>query len=156
MGTAFLPFSRASFSLDLIVVVLAVFVPLLTVSIAAVRYRRAYAFHKRMQIGLGIGLGIAILVFEFDIRINGWRHLAEASPYYETWVFPSLVIHLVLALPALVLWFLTIFFALRKFPQPIGPGAYSRSHKRLARWAAFAMYGTAVTGWVFYWLAFVS
>ncbi len=156
MGTGFLPSSRASFSLDFIVVVLAVFVPLLTVSIYAVRRRRAYALHKRMQIGLGVALGLAIILFELDIRMNGWRYLAEASPYYETWVMPSLVIHLMFALPALVLWFLTIFLAVKKFPQPVAPGAYSRSHKKLARWAAFAMYGTAVTGWLFYWLAFVS
>jgi hypothetical protein len=46
--------------------------------------------------------------------------------------------------------------ALRKYPSPPVPGPHSRQHVPLARLAAIDMALTAITGWVFYWLAFVD
>ena len=49
-----------------------------------------------------------------------------------------------------------IIQALRKFPSPPKPGPHSAAHKRWAWLATIAMVGTAVTGWAFYYLAFVA
>jgi putative membrane protein len=54
-----------------------------------------------------------------------------------------------------ILWPVTIVLALRKFPNPPAPGAHSPTHIRLARLAALDMLLTSITGWIFYWLAFV-
>ncbi len=42
------------------------------------------------------------------------------------------------------------------FPNPPVPGPHSPWHRRYARLAALDMICTAVTGWIFYYLAFVA
>jgi hypothetical protein len=42
------------------------------------------------------------------------------------------------------------------FPRPAGPNHHSRFHKRWGTVAAIDMVMTTLTGWVFYWLAFVA
>ena len=67
-----------------------------------------------------------------------------------------LIVHLSCAIPTAVLWVVVIWQALRHFPSPPGPSNYSRRHA-LGGWlAALGMVLTAVTGWLFYWLAFVA
>ena len=153
--------TRASFMLDFVFVAMFAVVPLLGLSIYLVKYRRQYALHKAMQIALGVILAGAVTAFEVDMRLNGWRHLAEPSPYYranwsEGLVNWSLWIHLCFAITTCVLWVYVIVQALRKFPRPIRPGMHSRAHIFWARLAALDMTLTAVTGWVFYGLAFVA
>lgn len=156
MGAGFLPFSRANFSLDLIAIVLAILLPMLTISIWAVRRRRAFQFHKRMQLTLTVLLLAAVILFELDIRSNGWRDAAKGSPYYEVWVAPVLVIHLLFSIPTLILWLYTVIFALKSFPQSVSPNRFSARHRKMGYLAVGGMYATAITGWMFYWLAFVS
>jgi len=60
------------------------------------------------------------------------------------------------AVPTLVLWIVVVVAALRKFSRPPAPGPHSRWHARWGMIAAVEMLMTAVTGWVFYWLAFVA
>ncbi|HEY2839691.1 MAG TPA: DUF420 domain-containing protein [Pirellulales bacterium] len=171
--------TRASLMLD--VVFLAMFGVLLALSFSVwlVRNRKRYALHKRIQILLGVVLLITVSLFEIDMRVNGWRSRAVASPYFAPieqpgpvlksfyqgllrqqevpgWVFTSLYIHLCFAVTTTLLWIFVIVQAVRKIPKPPGPCAYSAAHKRWARLAAIDMGFTAVTGWIFYCLAFVA
>lgn len=153
--------TRASLMLDVVVLAMVAVIPILVVSIYLVRVHRQYRWHKRLQCVLGILLAIAVTLFEIDIRMHGWRDRAEASPYYDTkWshglVNWSLWIHLVFALSATVLWIVVTVRALRRFPSPPAPSAHSGSHIFWARLAAGAMVMTAVTGWIFYYFAFVA
>ena len=95
------------------------------------------------------------------MRVNGWRQRAEASPYVShdgstDWVALALGVHLCFAVTTALLWIVVIVQALRKFPDPPQPGSHSASHRRLGFVAAGDMVCTAVTGWIFYWLAFVA
>lgn len=152
----FLPFSRASFMLDFVALAMFLILPLLSWSLFEVRIRRNYLRHKRLQIFLGGLLLVAVVLFEVDIRVNGWRHLAEPSPYYQTLLFPVLYVHLFFACSTSLLWIVTIVSALRNIPNPPRPCPHSTWHKRLARPAAATMFCTAITGWTFYWMAFVA
>lgn len=149
--------TRASLMLDVVFVAMIVVVPVLLWSIALVRYRQNYLLHKRVQIALATVLLLAVAFFEIDMRfLTDWRHRAEPSPYYETWVFPSLYVHLVFAVPTAVLWIVVTVQALRRFPNPPQPGPHSRQHVFWARLAAIEMCLTAITGWIFYLLAFAA
>lgn len=152
----FLPFSRAPLALDLISLVMLVVVPVLTWSLYLVRSRHDYRLHKAVQIWTGVGLGAALLVFEVDVRLHGWRLGAKASPYYDTWLFPVFYVHLGAAITTTLLWIYTLTTALKGFPSPPRPGGESRRHRRVTGLAALGMYGTAVTGWTFYWMAFIA
>ena len=149
--------TRASIMLDVVFVAMFALIPLMGWSIAAVKYRRNYEFHKKLQLVLGVVLLITVVLFELDLQlITKWRDRAAASPYYDTWVFPSLYLHLFFAVPTLLLWVYVIVDSVRKFATPPRPNAYSHRHKKLGKLAAIEMTLTALTGWVFYWLAFVS
>jgi uncharacterized membrane protein YozB (DUF420 family) len=103
-----------------------------------------------------VGLLLVIVAFEIEVRLRGWTQWAKASPFYDGILFPFLYGHVALATLTTGLWILTMVKAMRHFPVPPRPGAYSPSHKRLARWAALAMFLTATTGWTFFWMAFIA
>jgi putative membrane protein len=156
----FLPGSRASLMLDVVVLAMFAVLPTLAVSIWLVR-RGHYRLHKRIQLALGIVLLVAIAAFEVDMQlVSGWRERAMPSPYYGTldrwgWVSYALCVHLLFALPTFLLWLVVIGGAVRNFPTPPRPSRHSPRHRLLGRLAAGGMLLTALTGWVFYWLAFV-
>ena len=156
MLPGFIPHSRASFTLDLIATAMLVVVPALAWSLRVARVHGNHALHGRIQVALGGLLLIVVLLFEVEMRRFGWRHLARPSVYYGTLLEPVLRVHLCCAISATLLWAWTLFGALRHFAWPPRPSAYGPRHKRVARVAALSMFITAITGWTFYWMAFVS
>ena len=157
----FLP-TRGSLMLDFVFVAMFGIVPILAYSIYAVKYRGRFQLHKTIQIALGAVLLVAVAAFEIDVQFfNDWEVLAAESRFFtpgSKWNNPvgySLAIHLFFAIPTAFLWVYVIVQAVRKFPRPPAPGEHSRQHKFWARLAAIEMFLTAVTGWIFYVLAFV-
>ena len=154
--------TRASLMVDVVSVAMIFVLALMTWSICQVKFKRRYALHKKMQVGLGILLAVTVTLFEIDIQFfSPWRANAEASPYYSTvwhegWVNRSLYVHLVFSVSSAVLWVMVIVQALRKFPSPPVPCSYSHTHIFWARLAAIDMTLTTLTGWLFYYLAFVA
>jgi len=152
----FLPFSRATIMLDVVALAMFAVIPVMLWAIYLVKYRKNYQLHKRVQLWLGGVLFVTVLLFELDIRINGWRQHATVSPHYDGMLFPILYIHLFFAISTSLLWIYTIIAAWRKFPKPASPNGYSRIHKPVAKTAAVFMCMTAITGWTFYYMAFVA
>lgn len=144
--------------LDVLVLAMGVVVLVLGWSIYEVKYRHRYQLHKWVQVSLGVVLLVAVIVFEIDVRLYGWQDRAagEIGGHASRLVMTSLAVHLVFAISATILWPLVIIRALRNFPSPPHPGPHSRFHVRWARIAAIDMFITAVTGWTFYYLAFVQ
>ena len=150
----FLPGSRASLMLDVVFVAMFLVLPVLAWSIAAARQGR-YALHKQVQLVLAGVLLVAVTAFEIDIRLfTNWRARAEASPFYPGGVYLALYVHLVFAITTTLVWIWVIVRALRRFARPVAPGPHSASHRRWGWIAAWDMVLTAVTGWIFYILAF--
>ena len=148
--------TRASVGMDVVLVGLLATLPVLALSIAAVRARK-YAVHKSLQLVIVATLLAAIVVFEVDIRLfSDWKLRAASSPFWPAGVLWSLGIHLVFAISTLVLWTWVVWEALRRFASPPVPGSHGPRHRRMARLAALDLLATAVTGVTFYWLAFVS
>lgn len=148
--------TRGSLMLDLVTLAMILVVPVLAVSVYLVRVNRQYNTHKWMQIALGVALLLAVLAFEIDMRMYGWEERAKESPYFDSWVRPVLWIHLCCAVPTALLWIYTIVQALRFYPDPPTPGTYSLEHARWGWASAIGMFLTALTGWIFYYLAFVA
>ena len=154
--------TRASLMVDVVSVAMIAVLAVMAWSIYQVRIHRRFALHKRVQIGLGVLLAITVTLFEVDIQhFSPWRPNAEASPHYsavwhEGWVNRSLYVHLVFAVSSAILWIVVIVQALRRFPSPPRPSEYSHTHIFWARLAAIDMTLTTLTGWVFYYLAFVA
>lgn len=148
----------ATLMLDVVVVAMAAVVPAMWWSIRQASGGR-YPLHHRVQLALAIVLAIAVTAFEVDIRLHGWTARAEAAGglmlSQPSLVRGALYVHLFFAVTTLVLWIAVVSLALRKFPRPAAPSDHSRSHRLWGKLAALDMTATAVTGWVFYALAFV-
>ncbi len=99
-----------------------------------------------------------VAAFEIDMRFyTDWNARATPSPFYGgQWVLRALWVHISFAATTLGLWIYTIAGALRSFSRPPQPGPYSPRHVFWARLAAIDMLLTAVSGWIFYWMAFVA
>lgn len=151
----FLPFGRGSLMMDLVVVAMAVVIPALIWGIGAAR-RGQWRRHKLINASTGVVLILAVLAFEVDVRLNDWREAASVSSYYDSWVFPALAVHLVFAVSSLLLLIATLLLAWRRFPTPPRPGAHSRLHRRLGYLTFVDLCLTTLTGWTFYYLAFVA
>ncbi len=157
----FLP-GRASLMLDAIVVTMFFVLLALCTSIYLVRFRKRYRAHKWIQIILASSLMAVLVLFEIDVHfIDNWIQRADASPYFDAstgtgLVAYSLGIHLFFAITTFALWLLVILRALRNFPKSPSPNDHSRFHRRWGRVAALDMLFTTLTGWIFYWLAFVA
>jgi len=155
--------TRASVGMDVVLVGLIALLPVLALSIALVR-RGRYAAHKGLQLFIVAALLAAIVVFEIDVRlVSDWRARAAGGPpwgevnaWWPTGVLAALAIHLVFAVSTLVLWAWVVWEALTRFPTPPAPGTHGPRHRVMARLAAADLLLTAVTGTVFYWLAFVA
>jgi putative membrane protein len=154
--------TRGSLMLDVVFLTMFAVLPLLALSIYLVKQKK-YAQHKLINLVLGIVLLIAVLAFEIDMRFfTEWEDLAKDSPYFDPqhkWTSIaglSLIIHLCFAVPTPLLWIYVIVQALRKFPSPPLPGEHSHAHSKWAWLAVGGMLMTAITGGVFYYLAFVA
>ena len=149
--------TRASLMLDVVFLAMFVVILVLAWSIHQVRQGR-FALHKRTQIILAVVLLAAVTAFEIEMRVYGWQSRAAGSldgaPAPAVWY--ALYVHLVFAISSAVLWPVVIVRALRQFPNPPEPGQHSPSHRLWGRLAAADMVMTSVTGWIFYWLAFVD
>lgn len=151
--------TRGSLMLDLVFLAMFVVVPVLWWSITLAK-KGKYLLHKRVQVVLGLLLLVAVSTFEIEMRLVGWKERAMPSPYWSDngWdaVYYALVVHLFFAIPTAILWLYVVIQALRKFPKPLVPNEHSRSHRFWAPLASFEMLMTAITGWIFYWVAFVA
>jgi hypothetical protein len=143
--------------LDVVFLAMFLVLPVMGWSVWLVRSRRRYRLHKRVQLALAVVLLIAVGAFEIDMRfVSGWRDRAEPSVYWPDGVWTSLYVHLVFSVTTAFVWIYVVIGALRNIPNPPGPSEYSRWHKFWGWIAAADMTLTAVTGWIFYWMAFVA
>ena len=153
--------TRGSFMLDVVFLAMLLIVPVMCWSVYLVRYRRNFSLHKKVQLTTGLILLIAVVAFEVDMRLlTDWELRAAPSPYYQVdrWntVWTALTVHLVFAIPTPIIWAVVIARALRRFPNPPQAGVHSKSHRFWGYMAVAGMLMTAFTGWIFYYLAFIS
>ncbi|MFK7873286.1 MAG: DUF420 domain-containing protein [Oligoflexales bacterium] len=150
MYSGIFPFSRASFIFDFIIIAIISIIPLMIFSIHQARMGR-HDRHASLQKLVSFLLFGAVLLFEVDMRIWGWRHLAQPSPFYETWLFPALYCHMSCSIATIVLWSLTLWRVRKKDPR-----VFPESHRRIAKSSFYGLCLTTITGLLFYWLAFVA
>ena len=156
---------RTSFMLDFVVCALVVIVPVLVTSICLVKLGRLYNQHRFLQTLLCLVLLIAVGAFEFDLQLihGGWENVVKKSYDDDALLAqrigearPWLWLHLVFAVTTPVLWVITIWMACRRFSSPPKPGLHSQLHKRLGWLSTIDVTLTAITGLIFYYVAFVA
>lgn len=149
--------TRAPLILDTLCLAMMGVVAVLAWSVYLAKSRKRYTLHKWIQIVLAAVLLTIVILFEVDIRLHGWEERAagQLGARAPAAAVTALYVHLVFAVTTVALWPLTIILALRKYPNPPLPGDHSKVHAPLAWAATIDMVLTTVTGWIFYWVAFV-
>ena len=134
------------------------------VSLRGSLFGKAEAFEYQVD-SPDSGVRVAVGAFEVDLQIvhGGWENIVrKAHPEDSalaakvTAARPYLWVHLVFAVTTPLLWFTTLLLAFRRFPSPPGPGRHSRAHKTLGWLCTLDITLTAVTGLVFYYVAFMT
>ena len=150
--------------LDFVVCALVIVVPILLYSLWLVKARKDYNKHKWLQVALGIILLVAVSAFEVDLQIvhGGWENIVRKSHPDDAAlaakvaeVRPYLWVHLLFAVTTPVVWIITLVLAFRRFPNPPTPSPHSRTHKTLGWLSTIDIPLTAVTGLLFYYVAFM-
>ena len=156
---------QTSFMLDFVVCALVIIVPMMLYSLWLVKIKKAYNKHKWLQIALGAILLVAVTAFEVDLQIvhGGWENIVRKSHPDEVALAakveearPYLQVHLLFAVTTPILWAVTLIQAFRRFPSPPVPSRHSRVHKTLGWLSTVDITLTAVTGVVFYDVAFMN
>jgi len=112
--------------------------------------------HRMIQLIISTALLIVILIFEVEVRTNGWIDNARPSPHYETILFPVLWLHILCAVATVALWAVTLIGAIKHLGRPPLPHqTHSTKHKRLGKYSSMSLWLTAITGTIFYYLAFI-
>ncbi len=155
--------TRASLMLDVVFTTMFAVIPLMLGSIALARFRNAWQWHKRIQLTLATVLLLAVTAFEIDMQfVTQWELRAEPSPYFSInnkWTCPvGIATHRSLVLCRANSSYLDLRGkrSLEALPQATDARRVQHRHKLWGRIAAVEMTMTAITGWVFYWLAFVA
>lgn len=148
----------ASIMLDVVVCSLVLILPTLLYSLFTVKVQRNYRLHKTIQTTLSLVLFVVVALFEVDLRRSGgFYELAKNSPYIETAFLKNLLtVHLIFSISTCFVWGGTFIVALKKFPNPPGPSAFSPKHKFWAWLSVADMVGTVVTGLMVYYYGFVA
>ena len=157
MFEGIIPGSRASFMFDIVFVGMIVILPILIYSVYLVKFKHKYAIHKKIQLVLGAVLLVVVSLFELDVRLSGeaWKKDMQDSPYADTFLMPFLYFHIGFAVLTIILWFITIIKAIKKFDNPPLPNNYSPTHKKLGIASTIFMTITGLTGIAFYIMAFM-
>lgn len=144
--------------LDFVVVAMLGVLFVLAYSIYQIRINKKPSLHRNIQIMTAILLTATLVAFEIDVRfLTAWRELAEVSPFYDSGVVDCcLLVHLLFAIPTPIIWVIVIAMSLRRFRSGFSQGDFNRFHRISGRIAAAFMFLTAVTGWIFYYVAFVA
>lgn len=164
MNNGFLGFD-ASFMLDFVVSALVLIVPVLLYSLYVVKVQKKFTLHRNLQVALGATLLVAVTAFEVDTQWvhGGWENIVNKNPAEprlsgEAFSHAQKVLwfHLIFAVSTPLLWGVTLFHALRKFPNPPLPGVHSKLHQRLGWLSVIDLVMTSTTGLWFYYTAFIA
>ncbi len=142
---------------DLVVCAMLLVIPLQWYSVYLLKKKKNLSRHRSLQLLLGGLLLATVVIFELDVRLYDWTPLAEPSPYYNTLLFPFLYFHVIFAVATTLSWAITIYGAVKVYSKDLRfRHEYSGIHKKLGWTSVFLINLTALTGWIFYYLAFVA
>lgn len=148
--------SRAPWIIEFVTIAMAILGPM-TLLGASQAKKRNYRSHKIIQSSVAVTLLVAVILFEVQVRFLGWRQAAEASLYFDSLVFPVLYVHIPIAIITAIAWIQAIREAMKVFKTGYGlTGDAGNKHRFWGKIAVMGTQLTWITGWIFFYLAFVA
>lgn len=147
--------NRAPIILTILALALFFVVPTLLWSLRQARLGK-YSVHKRTQIGTSTAIFVLLIFFEMQIPGSDWLKQTAQSPFPEATIHSYLFVHKSIAISTTLVWTMTLLLALWRTPSPPRPSLHSQVHKVLGISSAVMLIITAISGWIFYWMAFIA
>ena len=139
--------TRAPFFMDFVTLIVAFLPLLLTGSIALARAKK-YKLHAYSQIFIFAFSVIVLIYFEMGVRVGGgFKSFMQGSTVSHNYAFIVLMIHIVIAVISLIIWFITLL-GVKKF-LTLG------IHKKLGKISFIGIVLTALSSMWVYLILFV-
>jgi len=148
--------TRALLYMDIMILFLSI-LPLFFALSIFFAMRGYYRVHKATQIALFL-VSIAMLgFFAYIVHYqHGFDTLLLKSSIAPNQATLFLVVHIIIALTTVILWFFTLMYGIEDSKRRALPGVYSQSHKRSGRRVFLGIFLTSLSSIALYWLFFVS
>ena len=142
--------TRAPLFMDIVSLIVA-FLPFLILSAIALAKNRNYKAHEIVQKLLFFITVIVVAFFEYGVRVaGGYKILMEGSSVPHDYFIYVLIIHILFAVGALVLWVMTLHHAKQYKRNKTIQGLNAAAHKKDGLRAFAGIILTMLTGaWVY-------
>ncbi len=155
VGTGFLD-TRASLSMDIIVLFLAI-LPLLSGVSIVFAIRKHIKVHQVSQFLLFFLTLISLVLFTYIVHYNkGFETLLQESSINSSIALALLVAHIIISLSTLTLWLFALIYALSDRERRGLPGVYSVSHAKAGKRVFKGILLMALSSVGIYWVLFVA
>ena len=145
----------APFMMDVVVIALFVINPALFWSIQQAKNGK-FELHRKVQLTLAIVLLIAVILFEVEIRLaNGIVNIIGEEKYTPLFQV-ILYIHIFFSVTTTVLWGILTYKACKLYTPQGFPDHYIHTHKKMGWISALDLLLTTLTGFVVYYLGFLT
>ena len=139
--------TRAPFFMDLVTIIVA-FLPLLVAGAIYLAKIKKYKLHAFAQIFIFAFSVIVIFYFELGVRVGGgFNSFMDGSTVAYSYAFFVLMLHIVIAVITLIIWFMTLIKAKKYLALGI--------HKKLGKITFLGIVLTALSSMWVYLLLFV-
>ena len=148
--------TRAPFLIDIIVSFLVALPIFIMISIFLAK-RNYIKIHKLLQFSLLLISIISLALFAYSVHyIEGFESLLNQSSISSKEAFIILTIHITTVVITILIWLLTIFYALNDRKRRALPGVYSKAHGVAGRRVLFGIVMMALTSLSIYWVLYIA
>jgi len=128
--------------------------PFLMASAIYMAIKKKFTLHYKMQLSIFIITLIVVVIFEVGVRLSGgFSAFMQTSNANMTYMTLFLVVHILVALVSVVLYFLVIYSAYREVKLHKEPLIHN--HKFLGRLVFLGMSITSIMGTTIYYFLFI-
>ena len=148
--------TRATFLIDSIVSFLVTLPILIMISIFFAK-RNYIKIHQFLQVSLLLMSMSALALFAYSVHyVEGFEFLLQQSSVGAKGAFVLLTVHVTTVVITILIWFLTIVYALNDRKRRALPGVYSEPHGRAGRRVLLGIVMMALTSLSIYWVLYIA
>ena len=145
--------TKALMYMDIITIYFAL-LPFLMGSAIFMAIKKRYELHYKMQLVIFAVTLIVVAVFEIGVRVSGgFTSFIEQSNADYIWMLFFLIVHILVALFSVVVYFSLIYNSVRQYILKKEP--FSESHKKIGMIVYAGMTLTSIMGVLIYYFLFI-
>lgn len=148
--------TRATFLVDTIISFLVMLPVMIMISIFFAK-RNYIKIHQFFQVSLLLMTISTLALFAYNVHyVEGFESLIQLSSIGAKEAFVILTLHITTVTFTILIWFLTIFYALNDRKRRALPGVYSEAHRRAGQRTFVAIVMMVLTSLSIYWVLYIA